>query len=79
MKKWLAQTFAPPYSGLTGLIAALVGVASAFTEPASLPILVSLFGDAWTKELTAVCALVLLVSRVPEVRALLYPTKKEKP
>lgn len=72
MKQWLA----PPYSGLVGVVAAVVGIATEFTDPASIPVLLAVFGPQWTKGLVAACALVVLVSRVPEVKAVLTPKVK---
>ena len=66
MRETLTRWFAPPYSQLTALVAAVIAIAAEFTDPAALPILLGVFGPQWTKGLVAVCALVLLVSRALE-------------
>lgn len=77
----LAAWLTPPYSGLVGAVAFFVGVATEFTNPASLPVLVNVFGPTWTKGLVSVCALVVLVSNVPQVKAALTadPVKPDQP
>lgn len=77
MKEWLRQVFTPPYSGLVGVLGAIVGIAAEFTNPASAPVLVAVFGETWTKGLVSACVLLVLVSRVPQVKAVL--DRAEKP
>lgn len=71
MKDGLKKLFAPPYSGLVGGISVIVGVAAEFTKPATAPVLVKVFGEQWTSSLVSICLLIALVSRVPQVKALL--------
>ncbi|WP_291165321.1 hypothetical protein [Gemmatimonas sp. UBA7669] len=66
MRETLARWFAPPYSQLTAVVAAVVAIAAEFTDPAALPVLLGVFGPDWTKGVVAACALVLLVSRALE-------------
>lgn len=55
--------FTPPYSRLTALLAAVIALATEFTDPAAYPVLLAAFGPLWTKYLIAACAVVMLVSR----------------
>lgn len=66
MMERLKGWFAPPYSQLTGLVSALLAVAGEFTDPNAFPALVGVFGPTWTKQLVAVCVLVVLVSKAIE-------------
>lgn len=58
--------FTPPYSQLTAIVAALVGIAAEFSDPATLPLITGVFGPQWTKGLVSVCVLVVLVSKAVE-------------